>query len=35
MTFTPQEAEGQWYFLDTVKSKTYTVAQDYTASLAA
>lgn len=35
MTFTPQAAQGQWYFLDTVKSQTYTVAQDYTASLAA
>lgn len=35
MTFTPQAAQGQWYFVDTVKSRTYTVAQDYTASLAA
>ena len=35
MTFTQQAAQGQWYFLDTVKSKTYTVAQDFTASLAA
>lgn len=35
MTFTAQSAQGQWYFLNTVKSPTYTVAQDYTASLAA
>lgn len=35
MTFTPQTAQGQWYFLNTVKSKNYTVAQDYTASLEA
>jgi alkaline phosphatase D len=35
MTFTAQSAQGQWYFLNTVKSPTYTVAQDFTASLAA
>lgn len=35
MTFTQQTAQGQWYFLDTVKSKNYTVAQDYTASFEA
>ncbi len=35
MTFTQQAAQGQWYFLDTVKSKNYTVAQDYTATFEA
>jgi len=29
MRFTPQSARGDWYFLDTVKSRTYTVSQDF------
>jgi alkaline phosphatase D len=35
MTFTPQAASGQWYFLDTIKSRTYTVAQDFSATFEA
>lgn len=35
MRFTPQAARGDWYFLDTVKSRTYTVTKDFTGELAA
>lgn len=35
MTFTKGFARGSWYFLDTVKSRTYTVTQDFTGELAA
>jgi alkaline phosphatase D len=31
MTFTPSEAKGEWVFVNTVKSQTYTAAVGYTA----
>jgi alkaline phosphatase D len=35
MRFTPASARGDWYFLDTVKSRTYTVSQDISGELPA
>jgi len=35
MTFTPFEAKGEWVFVNTVKSQTYTAAVGYTASYSA
>ncbi len=29
MRFTPEQVRGDWYFLDTVKSRSYTVTQDF------
>jgi alkaline phosphatase D len=31
MTFTTSEAKGEWVFVNTVKSQTYTAAVGYTA----
>jgi alkaline phosphatase D len=35
MRFTPQQASGTWYLLDTVKARSYTVTAAHTASVAA
>ena len=35
MRFTPGAARGDWYFLDTVKSQTYTLSQDFSGELPA
>jgi len=35
MTFTPTEAKGEWIFVSTIKSQTYTVSTGYTATYAA
>lgn len=35
MTFTPTEAKGEWVFVSSVKSQTYTVSTGYTATFAA
>jgi alkaline phosphatase D len=31
MTFTPNEAKGEWYFVDTINSRTYTASLGHTA----
>lgn len=35
MTFTPTEAKGEWVFVSTIKSQTYTTSVGYSASYAA
>lgn len=35
MRFTPQQASGTWYLLDTVKARSYTLTAAHTASVAA
>jgi alkaline phosphatase D len=32
MTFTPTEAKGEWFFVDTITSRTYTASLGHTAS---
>jgi alkaline phosphatase D len=32
MTFTPTEAQGEWFFVDTITSRTYTTSLGHTAS---
>ena len=35
MTFTPTEAKGEWFFVDTITSRTYTTSLGHTARMAA